>query len=93
MTYQKVLIDNPTCSRRFHITFDTDQPAQVQAKASCPFCGVVVFDEPNHPPVKIARQENLIKTQFLSDRLISQCEFKDTFSKPADAHLSEPAKP
>ena len=93
MSYQKVLVDNTTCSRRFHITFDDSQAPESRVKATCPFCGVVVFDEANHPPVKIARQENLVKTQFLSDNIVSECHFKDNFSKaPKNEYNDKDAK-
>ena len=76
MAYQKMLIDNVTCSRRFHVTFDdSDQPLP-QVSVDCPFCGVRLFEKQNHPPVNLARQENLVTTAALSDDLVRECRFK-----------------
>jgi len=81
MGYQKLLIDNVTCSRRFHITFDSDAPKIASVEVKCPYCDIVIFAAENHPEVRFARQENLIQTGSLSDNIIRQCDFTDEFSK------------
>lgn len=81
MAYNKVLIDNPTCSRRFHVTFDTEAERVPRVEIRCQYCNVVIFAEDNHPPAKLAREENLVKTSQLSDNLVSDCNFADTLSK------------
>lgn len=81
MSYSKFLVDNTTCSRRFHLSFDDEAMPQQKVEARCPFCDVVVFEAEEHPPVKIARQENLIKTQELSRQQFTECQFKDEFSR------------
>ena len=79
MGYQKLLIDNVTCSRRFHVTFDPEAPTVPEVKLTCPYCDLTVFSAKNHPPVKLARQENLVQTMNLSDDIIRSCEFSDSF--------------
>jgi len=81
MTYQKILVDNVTCSRRFHISFDDSAPKARKVELACPFCKQVIFSEENHPPVKIARQENLVQTAELSDNIVRDCAFQDAFSE------------
>lgn len=93
MSYKKVLVDNVTCSRRFHVTFDDEAAKVAETKAECPYCGITIFSAQNHPPVKVARQENLVKTTKLSDQVIKACEFKDVLSErtiPKD--LNKPVK-
>ena len=81
MAYTKILIDNPTCSRRFHVTFDDEAQRLPRVEIRCQHCNVAIFAEDNHPPAKLAREENLVKTSQLSDRLITECHFADELSK------------
>ncbi|MGE0172953.1 MAG: hypothetical protein AB7T49_09215 [Oligoflexales bacterium] len=81
MTYIKNVIDNPVCSRRFHLAYDDQAAPTSDVEVKCPFCAVTIFKAENHPPVKLLRQENLIKDAALSDNIITQCNFKDTFPK------------
>ena len=90
MAYRKIQVDNVVCSRRFHITFDDEATPSTRAELSCPFCGMVVFGAENHPPVKLARQENLVQTGTLSDRLLRECKMQDEFSAKT---RNEPVKP
>ncbi len=85
MAYHKVLVDNVTCSRRFHVTFDDKDPKVADVTLKCPFCGVVVFAETNHSPAQLARQENLVQTAELSDNIINECRFRDVFSEKTTA--------
>ena len=80
MAYQKILVDNTTCSRRFHITFDDIREKLPRVEVRCQFCDVVVFSAENHPAVSLAREENLVKTSSLSEDIISECHFRDKFS-------------
>lgn len=80
MSYQKMLVDNVSCSRRFHVTFDDEAPKQAHTEIKCPFCNVVIFAADNHPQVKLARQENLVQTAELSEQITSACEYRDVFS-------------
>lgn len=81
MTYHKVLIDNVTCSRRFHVTYEDRDAKLAKVELDCPFCGAVVFSATDHPPVQLARQENLVQTAELSDNIINECHFQDKFSE------------
>lgn len=94
MSYKKILVDNTTCSRRFHITFDDEAAPKPRVEVRCPFCNVVVFDEENHPAVTLAREENLVKTSALSENIVSECHFEDTLSKKTIPQLKQgaPAK-
>lgn len=81
MGYQKFLIDNVTCSRRFHVVFDPDAPAAAKTEVRCAYCDMTIFSAENHPPVKVARQENLVQTAQLSDHLIRKCDFRDVMTE------------
>lgn len=81
MAYQKILVDNITCSRRFHITFDSSDPVVPLTVVKCPICSATLFSAENHPRVQLAREENLVKTSQLSENITQECFFEDTFSK------------
>lgn len=81
MAYQKVLVDNTTCSRRFHITFDNAAEELPRVELRCQFCDAVIFAENNHPPVTLAREENLVKTAYLSEHTTTECHLEDVLSK------------
>ncbi len=80
MTYKKILVDNIGCTRRFHITYDTEVTKQSKVELHCPHCGVVVFQEENHPRAALVREENLVQTAELSENRVQICQFRDTFS-------------
>jgi hypothetical protein len=90
MSYKKIMVDNPTCSRRFHITFDDEANPVARTEIRCSYCNVVVFSEDNHPQVNLAREENLTKTTALSNRLAKQCDFEDPFR---NVKTGQPTKP
>jgi hypothetical protein len=81
MAYKKFLVDNTTCSRRYHITFDDQAEPLPRVELRCQFCSAVVFTADNHPPVRLAREENLVKTSALSENLTTTCNFEDSLSK------------
>ena len=81
MSYKKLLVDNTTCSRRFHITYDDQASPLPRVELRCQFCDARIFSAENHPPVTLAREENLIKTSALSEELMSECNFQDSLSK------------
>ena len=81
MAYKKLLVDNTTCSRRFHITFDDESSPVQHTEIKCQHCDQIIFAEDNHPKVQLARDENLIKKTTLSDNIISQCSFEDRMPK------------
>lgn len=93
MTYVKKLIDNTVCSRRFHLTYDDRDPKQAKVTLNCPFCGIKIFEATDHPPVNLARQENLIQTAELSDDIITQCAFEDELSKRTMPHSLQQSIP
>ncbi len=80
LAYKKFLVDNPSCSRRFHLSYDDESEPVTETSAKCPFCDEVIFKAKNHPEVTVARQENLIKKAELADLLMENCSFKDNFS-------------
>lgn len=80
MAYKKLLVDNTTCSRRFHITFDDAGEKVPRVEVKCQHCNTVIFKAENHPSVALAREENLVKTSALSENIVRECHFKDTFS-------------
>ena len=80
MTYKKILVDNIVCIRRFHIAYDTEGAKLPQVTLQCPHCGIVVFQEENHPRAALIREENLVQTAELSENRLQNCQFRDTFS-------------
>lgn len=80
MSYKKIFVDNVNCSRRFHISFDDENTPEPKVELKCPFCDYVIFSAENHPPVELARQENLIQKNNLASLVKRECHFKDTFS-------------
>lgn len=82
MSYQKFLVDNVTCSRRFHLTYDDEAKPVSTAEIKCPHCQVVLWSSERHPPVKLARDENLVTKTQLSRNLTRECEFKDGVNAP-----------
>jgi DNA-directed RNA polymerase subunit RPC12/RpoP len=81
MAYKKFLVDNPTCSRRYHLTYNDQDKTVATTQVQCQQCGVIIFSAKNHPKVTLAREENLIKTSQLADLLVSDCAFEDSLSK------------
>lgn len=79
MSYTKLLVDNTVCSRRFHMIYDSEAPLMAKVQVKCPHCQHVLFSAENHPPVKLARDENLVRTTQLSRNLVKECDFKDPF--------------
>ena len=79
MSYEKLLVDNTVCSRRFHLTYDSDGALQGHVEIKCPHCDHVIFEAENHPKVKLSRDENLVRTTTLSRHLVRECDFKDPY--------------
>jgi hypothetical protein len=79
MSYEKVLVDNLTCKRRFHLTFDSDAPKEDCVTVRCMHCQAVIFEKHDHPPVKLARDENLVTLRYLSAERTKECQFKDPY--------------
>lgn len=87
MAYHKKLIDNVVCSRRFHLTYDDSAKPQPKVEISCKYCGKKVFSAENHPPVTLAREENLVVASELSDDIIRECDMQDKLSSQTQAHV------
>lgn len=79
MSYQKFLVDNVHCSRRFHVTFDDEAAPVAKTSVACPHCKLELWSAEDHAPVKLARDENLVKTTQLSRNLVKDCHFSDKF--------------
>ena len=78
MAYKKIHVDNTTCLRRFHISFDdSDKKEKIELK--CPYCKVVVMSSSAHPPAKIVRDEVLTGVTSLSNIRTSDCSYEDKF--------------
>ncbi len=77
MTYQKIFVDNLTCKRRFHLSFDESDPKTEQVKITCPHCDVIIYEAKNHSAVKFIREENLVRTFVQAEKTTTHCEFND----------------
>jgi hypothetical protein len=75
MGYKKILVDNTTCMRRFHLTCDDGAQTVAETQAVCQHCNQVVFSKKNHPPVTLVRDENLIQSVELSEQRLKACQF------------------
>ncbi len=80
MAYKKILVDNLTCKRRFHINFDDEGEKIPLVEVHCLHCNAVVYRQENHPAAKLARDENLVKLTELSPIRTKECFFRDTYS-------------
>ena len=80
MAYKKIMVDNLTCKRRFHITFNDENQASPLVEIHCMHCNAVIFSRENHPPAKLARDEVLVTLTELSPLKTKTCYFQDTFS-------------
>ena len=80
MAYKKILVDNLTCKRRFHISFDDEGEKTALVELRCLYCDAVVFHKENHPKAKLARDEVLITLRDLSPLKTKECFFQDKFS-------------
>ena len=80
MSYKKILVDNPVCSRRFHIAFDDEGEKQKTVEVKCLHCGALIFARKDHPSARLLRDENLVKETELSSVKAFECDFKDQFS-------------
>ena len=80
MAYKKVLVDNLTCKRRFHIAFDDEAEKTPLVEIRCLHCNAVVFHQENHAPAKLARDEVLVKLTDLSPLRTKECFFQDQYS-------------
>lgn len=74
-TYHKIEIDNPICQRRFHIAYESGVKPENHVEVKCPHCGVVLFDENNHSPAILAREENLVNSPDGSRPMVYECKF------------------
>lgn len=74
--YKRVLIDNAVCKRRFHIAYEEGAQNEAHVQAACPHCGVVLFEAQNHPPVMLAREENLVKSPLGDAPIQYECRFE-----------------
>ena len=85
MAYKKILVDNPKCSRRFHITFDDAGDKLPKVELRCMHCSAVIFEGRNHPLAKIAREENLVKAVDAAGYIARRCDFADKYP-PESGH-------
>jgi hypothetical protein len=75
MAYRKILVDNLICKRRFHLTYDDAAAPQATAEVRCLHCQAPIYMRKNHPPLQLAREENLVSTTDLSPLQSSHCNF------------------
>ena len=83
MAYQKIVVDNLICKRRFHLSFDDAAPSQAQVELRCLHCSAPVFSRSNHPSVRLVREENLVSTTSISPLQAKHCNFSKHSGKPA----------
>ena len=79
MAYKKFLLDNPSCNRRFHVSYDDEAVPATKTSIKCDYCGIVILEKKDHPPLKVSRDEIIIKTTKLSQRRTKDCAIKDFF--------------
>jgi hypothetical protein len=75
--YQRIIVDNTKCQRRFHIGFEKNAPLQSHTSIHCPYCDIELFHKENHPEVFLLREENLIqKPDSSADNTMTNCFFQ-----------------
>ena len=79
MAYKKILVDNTTCLRRFHISFDSESTKK-NVSLKCPYCSVEIFSSKSHPQAAIIRDEVLTNVNDMSPLREKKCNFKDANS-------------
>jgi hypothetical protein len=84
MAYKKIMVDNTTCLRRFHISFDDNSPKE-KIQLKCFYCDAVVFSSDSHPRASIVRDEILVNTNYMSPCRVKKCYFKDKH-RPQDSN-------
>jgi hypothetical protein len=80
MPYKKIIVDNLSCSRRFHISFDDSDSRETQVNINCQHCGISIFKAKDHPQATLLRDEIIITKKDLSLIQTNDCNFKDSFS-------------
>jgi hypothetical protein len=85
MSYKKILVDNPKCSRRFHITFDDSAEKLPKVELRCFHCDAIIFEAKDHPEAHLARDENLVTAPDPNSIIARTCHFKDKYG-PGNAH-------
>jgi hypothetical protein len=79
MAYNKIFVDNPKCSRRFHVTFDDAGEKLPKVELRCMHCSAVIFEARNHPAAIIAREENLVTSVDPAAYIARKCDFQDKY--------------
>ncbi len=73
--YQKIIIDNAVCKRRFHLVYEENSSPREHVIVKCPHCSVILFEQENHHPVLLAREENLVKSPEGDAPIVYECKF------------------
>lgn len=73
--HKKILIDNAVCKRRFHLVYEENSPLKEDVLVKCPHCQITLFEEKNHAPVALVREENLVKSPTGDAKILYQCDF------------------
>lgn len=76
--YKKILIDNAVCRRRFHLVYEEGALTEKKVKIDCPHCGIILFEQDNHPHVTLTREENLVHAPSgVGAKMLNKCDFYD----------------
>ena len=87
MSYKKFFVDNATCLRRFHCSFDDEEKKVAHTEIKCPVCNLKVFEAFDHPELTLARDENLVTTTQFGRLLVRECNYVDPFKGPSSKPL------
>lgn len=74
--HKKILVDNVTCKRRFHLVYEENPATYEHVVVKCPHCSVVLFEDNSHSPVLLAREENLVKSPTGEEMTVYDCAFE-----------------
>ncbi len=91
MSYKKFFVDNAVCLRRFHCSYDDEEPKVAVTQIVCPVCQLKVFEATDHPELTLARDENLVNTTQFGRFLIRECQYKDPFKGPSSVQSKGPS--
>lgn len=72
-SYQEIKVDNPFCTRRFHMHFDPTAINEHETVIKCPHCQATVISKKNHPKLYLDREENLVNAPQGSHKNMKEC--------------------
>lgn len=71
--YEELTVENPHCSRRFHLYFNPKGDIVNKTEIHCPHCQATVLTKEKHPELHLAREENLVNVPQCAGICMKEC--------------------